>query len=218
METALARLGATYLRLTIERSQFQHDKDSSLSALLEGFSPEHSSSASFETADEITENPTNTSGASEASEPPAASTVAHVLKPSRKPESDLFRADAIRTLKEQYLRWKQIRVEDNRPNSAFDRVVTAASRLNMLKDEPIGSKPLEMTYYSLFSHYRQYKLGNDVASMTIHDTILQQVYSETWDQFSGINKRRHRDKLCRQLNIGRRWAVAIDQLSHDYLI
>lgn len=164
MEAALARLGAAYLCRAIERSQFQHDKDSSLSALLKSLSPEHGASALFDAADEIVENPTNTSEAFEASgasEPPAAPTRARVLKPTSKPyvcrtlvsksytfgESDLFRTEQSTTLEEQYLRWRQIRVEDDQ-----------------------------------------------------------------------INKLRHRDKLWRQLNIGRRWAVAIDWLSHGMVI
>lgn len=96
-------------------------------------------------------------------------------------ESDLFRNDQITTLRDQYLRWQLNSAEDLVANDSrdtdptFDRIVAAASRLDALKREEIGSIPLEMAYLFLFTYYRQYKLFNDTASLrhaSVYDAVL----------------------------------------------
>lgn len=95
-------------------------------------------------------------------------------------ESDLFRKDQITSLRDQYLRCRDNCTENDNLNSVLDRIVAAAYRLNMLKNDEIGSIPLEMTYFYLFSQYRQYKLGNDVVFLTnrgLCDAILHRMHA-----------------------------------------
>lgn len=135
-------------------------------------------------------------------------------------ESDLFRNDR-NTLRAQYLRWRHICAGDYGHDSKLERIVAAINRLSKLKDEAIGSIPLEMTYYYLFSHYRQYKLDNDVASITnapLCDTILRRLHAKGWDNLSDRVRQRHREKLRCQLLTGRRWSLIIGQLSHGVVL
>lgn len=116
---------------------------------------------------------------------------------------------------------RQIGAEDNKNNSVLDRIVATANRLNMLKGEEIGSIPLEMTYFYLFSLYRQYKLGNNMESRstTGHlNTILRRLYAEEWDNPSDRLRVRHRVKLTNQLTVGRQWSLAVNRLSHRVLL
>lgn len=136
-------------------------------------------------------------------------------------ESDLFRKDPITSLRDQYLRWRHNCTEYDDLNSVLDRIVAATNRLSTLKDDEIGSIPLEMTYLYLFSQYRQYKLGNDVVSLTnrgLCDAILHRLYAEEWDNLSDGARQRYRDKLQSQLFIGRRWSVAVNRLSPGVIL
>lgn len=75
----------------------------------------------------------------------------HVLKPDTQsyvvPRAPLNRGDFTLTENDfirnddQYLHWRQIHAEDNAHTSVLDRIVAAAKRLNMLKEEEIGSMP-----------------------------------------------------------------------------
>jgi hypothetical protein len=103
----------------------------------------------------------------------------------------------------------------------LDRIVAAANRLSILKDDEIGSIPLEMTYFYLFSQYRHYKLGNDRVSLTnsgLYDAILHRLHGDEWGNLSDGVRQCHRDKLHRQLFIGRRWSVAVDRLSSGVIL
>lgn len=78
-----------------------------------------------------------------------------------------------------------------------------------------------MTYFSLFSRHRQYKLSNGVGSLEnagLYDTILRRLYAEEWDHLSDGARQRLRDKLKRQLVIGRRWSAAVAHLSHGAML
>lgn len=91
----------------------------------------------------------------------------------------------------------------------------------MLKNEEIGSIPLEITYLYLFSQHRQFKRSNSVGSLKnagLCDTILRRLYTEEWDHLSDGARQRHRDKLKRQLVIGRRRSIAVDHLSHRVML
>lgn len=232
MDTALAQLGAACLKHALENPQAQHNKDSPLFALFRSLSQGHIALASIEKPDDVTDRRPN---ASEISQLPATSWMTHVSKPDTKTyvartlvnrnltfiESDLFRNDQSPFFRDQYLRWRHICGEDDDRGSVLDRIVAAAKRLNMLKDEEIGSIPLEMTYFYLFSHYEQYKLSNNVASLTnggLYDSILHRLYAAEWDHLSDRARLRHRDKLRRHLVIGRRWSLAVDRLSRGVIL
>lgn len=232
MEAALAQLAATFLRRAIENSQFRNDTNPSLDTLLESLSPGRSTSTLVEESDDVINHPANTSRASEA---PATSSMIHASEPDSEAyisralvnrnftftESDLFRNDQITLLRDQYLRWRHACTEYDDLNSVLDQIVAAADRLSTLKHDEIGSIPLEMTYFYLFSQYRQYKLGNDVVSATkggLYDAILRRLYAADWSNLSDRFRQRHRDKLQRQLLIGRRWSVAVDRLSPGVIL
>lgn len=232
MEAALAQLGAAFLRYAIENPQFRNDTDPSLYTLLESLSPGRSTSMSVEESSDVIDHQANASRTSEA---PATSSMVHTSKPDTEAyisravtnrnftftETDLFRKDQITSLRDQYLRWRDNCTEYDTLNSVLDRIVAAANRLSMLKDDEIGSIPLEMTYFYLFSQYRQYKLGNDVVFLTNHglcEAILHRIHAEEWDNLSDRARQRHRDKLQRQLFIGRRWSVAVDRLSPGVIL
>jgi hypothetical protein len=221
METAMAQIGATFLRHIIENSA-QQDQNSPLLSLLKNPS-------SLTEKVHVTERQVNTS---ETSKVRAASAVTH--RPDSKAyisrvsvnrnltftQNDLFRKDDIVSLRDQYLRWRHICVEDGNHDALLDRIVSAFSRLNTLKDEGIGSIPLEMTYFSLFFHYQRYRCGQNHVSPkngSLCDTILHQVFGEDWDHFNDATRQRHQNKLSNQLIIGRRWSVAVDRLSHGVL-
>jgi hypothetical protein len=94
----------------------------------------------------------------------------------------------------------------------LDRIIAAANRLKMLKDEEIGSIPLKMTYFYLFSQHRLCKRAG------LCDTIVRRLYAEEWDHLSDGARQRHRDKLKRQLIISRRWSIAVNRLSHGVIL
>jgi hypothetical protein len=232
----LAQLGATFLQYAIENPQFEHEKDSPFFTLLRSLSQGNGVPASVEASGRIDDHQANAPAASvsEFSELPSTSNVTHVATPVSKAwisralvnrsftftESDLFRSDR-NTLRDQYLRWRHICAEDYGHGSILERIVAGVNRLSMLKNESIGSIPLEMTYYYLFSQFRQYKLGDDVASLTntdFYDTILRRLHAEGWDHLSDRARHRHRDKLRCQVLLGRRWAVTIGRLSHGVVL
>ncbi|PYH98842.1 hypothetical protein BO71DRAFT_24854 [Aspergillus ellipticus CBS 707.79] len=232
MEDALAQLGATFLRHAIENPQFRNNTNLSLNTLLENLSPDRITSTSIETSGDVIDHQPNASRTSEA---PVTSSMIHASKPAtgayvsrtlvnrnfKFGESDLFRKDQITSLRDQYLRWRHNCTEYDGLRSVLDRIVAAANRLSMLRDDEIGSIPLEMTYYYLFSQYRQYKLGNDVVSLPkrgLCEGILHRLYAEEWVNLSERAKQRHRDKLQRELFIGRRWSVAVDRLSPGVIL
>ncbi|KAJ5577519.1 uncharacterized protein N7459_006483 [Penicillium hispanicum] len=225
METALAQLGATFLRQAINNPRGQQDEED-LVILLRNFIQKQSVSTPVEILDGVTDDRAN---ASDTPELPVVPTISdgdsglnHVFKPDtqtyvvpRAPlnrrdftlkENELIRNDQITSLRDQYLHWRQIHAEDNARTSVLDRVVAAAKRLNTLKEE-IGSIPLEMTYFYLFSNFQEYKFGKKVPSSTKNnepwDVVLDELFAEEWKHFSERTKLRHRRKLQRQINIGR---------------
>ncbi|KAJ5284911.1 hypothetical protein N7524_000217 [Penicillium chrysogenum] len=171
METALAQLGATFLGHAIKNTRAQQDKD--LVTLLRNFTQDQSAPTSVGISVGVTDDRAN---ASDIPQLPVVSRTSdgdsglnHVLKLDtqsyvvpRAPlnrgdftltENDFIRNDQIMLPRDQYLHWRQIHAEDNAYTSVLDRIVAAAKRLNMLKEEEIGSMPLEMTYFYLFSNY-----------------------------------------------------------------
>lgn len=232
MEAALAQLGATFLRYAIENPQFRNGTDPSLYTLLESLSLGRSTSMSVEESGDVIDHQVKASRASEA---PVTSSMIPASKPDTEAyisrtlvnrnftftESDLFRKDQITSLRDQYLRWRHNCTEEDDLNSVLDQIVAAANRLSTLKDDEIGSIPLEMTYFYLFSQYRQYKLSNDGVYLTksgLYDTILHRLHGDEWDNLNDGVRQCHRDKLHRQLFIGRRWSVAVDRLSPGVII
>lgn len=229
MATALAQLGATFLRHAVKIPRAQQDKD--LVTLLRNFTQDQSAPTSDEISDGVTDDRAN---ASDIPQLPVVSRTSdgdsglnHMLKPDtqsyvvpRAPlnrgdfiltENDFIRNDQIMLPRDQYLHWRQIQAEDNAHTSVLDRIVAAAKRLNMLKEEEIGSMPLEMRF------------GKSVPSFTNKfkgpcNVVLHELFAEEWEHFSERTKLRHRHKLQNQLYIGRRWSIAVDHLSTGVIL
>ena len=241
METALAQLGATFLRHAIKNRRAQQDKD--LVTLLRNFTQDQSAPTSVGISDAVTDDRANASDIPQLPVVPRTSDgdsgLNYVLKPDtqsyvvpRAPlnrgdftltENDFIRNDQITLPRDQYLHWRQIHAEDNAHTSVLDRIVAAAKRLNMLKEEEIGSMPLEMTYFYLFSNYQEYRFGKSVPSFTKKikgpcNVVLHELFAEEWEHFSERTKLRHRHKLQNQLYIGRRWSIAVDHLSSGVIL
>ena len=228
MESALAQLDATVLQRAIESPQLQQDNISSLTTLISSIYRAQRTPTSAGISDKVTDHEVNES---EVSGLRTAPSIIDMLKPDTKQfisristksrktvlvftEESLFRNDHITSFRDQFLRWRQICAENNNVNSLLDRIVAAASCLKTLKDEEVGSIPLEMTYFYLFNQYQRYKL----AYPRSFETILRRLHAEDWDNFSDRIKGGHRAHLEFQLAIGRRWAFAVDRLSYGVIL